>query len=305
MTIPLDPSAQRAARRLRDVVEPLAASVYFAPEVHDAFDALGFGPSAGVSNGVAGPERRAYFASRAGCIGQVPGEVVASAFGVFNPAAVVPLVDQAWAITDVTTLLTARLDGQRAFLERVLADMIAERPGDIARATTVLARMAGAGTTAGHPLYAGLRSLGFPGDAIGDLWRAADQVREHRGDSHTAAWVGAGFSAPEILLLTERWWRIPPRSYSATRAWSSEDFDAAERRLAGLGLTDGDQLTPAGLAARQDVETTTDLQELPLLAAAGDDLDELLGLLAPMAEAILGANGYPKTAFSTASDLDA
>jgi hypothetical protein len=44
---PLD--AARAARRLRDATEPLAASVYFAPECHDAYHRLGFDPSPGVA----------------------------------------------------------------------------------------------------------------------------------------------------------------------------------------------------------------------------------------------------------------
>jgi hypothetical protein len=295
----LDPSTQRTARRLRDLVEPLAASVYFAPECHERFEQLGFGPSPGSFGGVQGPEGRAYFASRGGCLGQVAGEVVASAFAVFNPAAVVPLVAEAWAIAARDRILAARLDGQRRFLERALTSP----PADLARVSAGLRRMAEAGTVAGHPLHAGLRSLGWPGDPIGDLWRAADLVREHRGDSHTAAWLSAGLSAPEILLLTERWWGIPPRSYALTRSWSTEEFDAAEARLAGSGLVAGDELTPAGLALRQQIESATDRQELPLIAALGTGGDELIAVLEPIAADIVAAQGYPARAFATSSDL--
>ena len=34
---------QEKARRLRNAVEPVAAGVYFAPEAHQAYEALGFG----------------------------------------------------------------------------------------------------------------------------------------------------------------------------------------------------------------------------------------------------------------------
>jgi hypothetical protein len=44
------------ARRLRNAVEPVAAGVYFAPEAHAAYAALGFEPSPVAQGGVARPE---------------------------------------------------------------------------------------------------------------------------------------------------------------------------------------------------------------------------------------------------------
>jgi hypothetical protein len=296
---PLDAVDQRTIRRVRDLVEPLAASVYFAPECHENYDRLGFGPSPGSFLGVEGPERRAYFTSRGACLGQVPGVVIASAFGVFDPAVVVPMVTEGWAIAGAEALLDARLDGQQRFLVRALS----APPDDLARATALLRRMADAACIGGHALHAGLRSIGWPGDPIGDLWRAADLVREHRGDSHIIAWQAAGFSAPEILLLTELWWGAPMRSYSLTRGWSQEQFDAAEQRLEADGLVAGGQLTASGLDLRRRIETVTDRQELPLLAALGSDAGELFDLLEPMADEILAAGGYPRQAFSTSADL--
>ena len=46
--------------------------------------------------------------------------VVASAFGVFNPAVVVPAVDAGWALTDATTICAARTRGATAQLVRIL-----------------------------------------------------------------------------------------------------------------------------------------------------------------------------------------
>ncbi|MDA3038104.1 MAG: hypothetical protein O3C27_01010, partial [Actinomycetota bacterium] len=98
----------RLVRRLRDLVEPLAASVYFAPEVHAAFEAIGFGPSSGESNGVRGPNTVAYVTSRGACLGQVSGHVITAAFGVFSPAVIVPAAEQGWAIAGRDAVLAAR-----------------------------------------------------------------------------------------------------------------------------------------------------------------------------------------------------
>ena len=80
----------KAARQLGSVLEPVTGQVYFSPECHANYVALGFAPSNGEFNGVAAPDGPAYFTSRGSVLGQVPGTVVAATFGVFNPEAVVP-----------------------------------------------------------------------------------------------------------------------------------------------------------------------------------------------------------------------
>ena len=129
-------------------------------------------------------------------------------------------------------------------------------------------------------------SLGFPGSPIGDLWRAADLVREHRGDSHTCAWVSHGVDAVEITLLTELWWRLPLNSYMRTRGWTEEHIDTAIDRLRERGLIEGDGFTPAGQDLRSSIEEATDRQERAIVEAIGDDADELFALLEPWPKAI-------------------
>src|SRR3954447_19395913 len=94
----------KKARALGSVIEPFAGQVYFSPECHANYEGLGFGPSPGDFGGVAGPEFSAYFTSRGSVMGQVPGELVAAAFGVFNPEIVIPAVSAGWAKTDATTI---------------------------------------------------------------------------------------------------------------------------------------------------------------------------------------------------------
>ena len=283
----------KAARRLRDAFEPIAAAVYFSPEAHQAYERLGFGPSSGERDGVQMPDGPAYFTSRGAALGQVPGEVVAAAFGVFNPEIVVPLVAMGWQTTTREAILDARLEGSVGQLTRVLG----EKPDGIDRATELLKRGAEAGTEAGHHLFAGLKSLGYPGDPMGDLWRAADLVREHRGDSHIAAWANADLDATEISLLTELYWGIPVKTYTRSRAWSDEQQDAALDRLRSRGLvTDGNEFTDEGRRVREQVEVDTDRQERRIIEAIGEEnVDELCGILEPWDEQIRAAGGYPKS----------
>src|SRR5262249_36316503 len=140
------------ARALAAAIEPMVGQVYFSPECHERYAALGFSPSPTEVGGVAMPDGVAYFCSRGSSMGQVPGEVVAAAFGVFNPAIVVPLVAQGWTITDAPTISEARTDGAVAQLRRVLGD----EPEGIDRATELLTRATDGLRPEGRPLFAGL-----------------------------------------------------------------------------------------------------------------------------------------------------
>jgi helix-turn-helix protein len=284
-----DDDVSARARALAGALEPFAGQVYFSPECHAGYAALGFAGSPGRFGDVAAPDRPAYFCSRGSVMGQVPGEVVAAAFAVFNPAVVVPSVAHGWSLTDAATICDARSAGATAQLGRVLGD----RPAGLARVNELLARALEPLRPEGRPLYAGSASLGLPGEPLADAWRRADMLREYRGDAHTSAWTAAGFDATEIGLLTELFWGLPLRTYIRTRAWSDADLDAAEARLADRGLLAGGRFTPAGRTEREAVERATDRQCRPVVEALGDDLDELLDTLLPWGETIRVAHGYP------------
>ena len=123
------------ARRLRNALEPLASNVYFAPEVHAAFEAIGFGPGVTDERSLVIADLAAYYCSRAGCMGQVPGEVVVAAFGVFSPDLIIPHVTRGWWIAGVGDVLAAREAGATASLRRLLG----EQP-QLPRATEILPR---------------------------------------------------------------------------------------------------------------------------------------------------------------------
>jgi len=276
------------ARQLGSVLEPLTGQVYFSPECHQNYVRLGFDASPGDANGVALPDGPAYFTSRGSVMGQVPGELIAAAFGVFNPEVVVPMVALGWSRTDAKTICAARDDGAISQLVRILG----EAPEGVERAIELLRRAVEPLRPEGRPLYAGLRSLSMPDVPIGTLWRLGDMLREFRGDAHTASWTSAGLNATEIGLLSELYWGLPMRSYSRTRAWTETQFDVAHERLRGRGWVDDTSLTEAGRAAREEIEIHTDLQMRPTIETVGDDITELFDILTPWGVAVRAAKGY-------------
>ena len=281
--------APTAARQLGSVLEPFVGQVYFAPECHQAYEALGFDGSAREVGGVAMPDGPAYFTSRGSVLGQVPGTVVAATFGVFNPEVVVPSVELGWSKTDAATICQARTDGAVGQLRRILGD----EPEGLDRVNELLARAVEPLRPEGRSLFAGIASRGIPDEPLAAAWRRGDMLREYRGDSHIAAWVSAELDATEIGLLTELYWGLPLRSYSRTRAWTDEQFDAATERLESRGLIADGAFTEAGRALREDIEVHTDVQMRPAMDALGDDADELFALLGPWSDQIRAAKGYP------------
>ncbi|MEO1059192.1 MAG: hypothetical protein AAFY28_19970 [Actinomycetota bacterium] len=281
-------SATSVARSLGSALEPVIGQVFFSPEAHANYIALGFDASPGAAGEVALPDGPAYFTSRGSLLGQVPGEVVASAFGVFSPTVVVPSVALGWSRTDAPTIRQARHDGAVDQLRRLLG----VSPDGLARVVELLERAVEPLRVEGRPLFAGIRSVPLDADPMGALFQLGDALREFRGDAHIAAWTIAGYDATEIGLATELYWGLPMRSYARTRGWTDEEFDGAAARLQARGHIDGDGFTETGRAARERVEADTDAAMQPALAALGDDIDELISILRPWGALIREGHGY-------------
>jgi hypothetical protein len=282
-------SAFRETRILAGAAEAFAGQVYFAPEAHAGYKKLGFSGSPGLVGEVAMPDMRAYFCSRGAILGQVPGEVVASAFAVFNPAVVIPAVEHGWSLTTAASIIAARDEAAVGALRRILGDNLdgalelAELLGPVSESLPV----------AGRPLYAGLLNAAVPDDPLGAAWRFADRLREFRGDAHTAAWTSAGYSAVEIGLMTELYWGLRSKSYVRTRGWSDAELDAGISDLESRGLIESGGLTERGRQEREAIETRTDEQCAPVLRALGDDFENAVAHLRRFSDAVREAHGYP------------
>lgn len=264
------------SRRLRARCDAVLGAVFFMPEATAGYAGIDLDPTL------------AGLASRAACMGQVPGAVAAAAFAPLEPRSVASMVDRAWHVTDPETLLDARLSSATAFL----SSLVGETPDGVDRAVELLRPVTEAADVGGHPVYAGLRSLPWPDTPLGRLWRACDLVREHRGDSHVNAFVAAGIDPLEVNLLSELWRGAALHSISvAQMGWPRAEAEAACERLRARGWVADDEggapaLTPEGRSVRDEVERATDRQERSLVEALGDDADELFGLLDPWARAV-------------------
>lgn len=267
------------ARRLRDAFEPLAMHAVWSPLVHERFAARGldfFGT---------------YVLGRACVLGRPNGRVVASAFAAFEPGMIAGIWDAATASVGPDEGHDLTFDSTAESLASVLDG------ADTAAIDSVGARLAGVvdGLDAtGRPLFTGVQSLPWPADPYGRLWQTCLALREHRGDSHVAAYIGEGFDPVRMNILTELWLDYPAGEYSGTRAWPEEATAAAMTALRADGLIDdADQLTDRGREVRDSIEARTDAMEQAVVDALGADLDPIADQLAVWSELCIDARAFP------------
>ena len=232
------------ARRLRDAFEPLAMHQVWSPSVQRRVDRGGL------------DFFRGYVWGRAAVLGDVEPAVAASAFAVFEPGVIGAGVQAGRAAIDRPSLL-ALLDRTTiaSLTEVLMTEPVPQAdvdPGGHGHGhEQVAAALRGAVEQAdgtGRPLFSGVRALGWPDEPVGQLWRACHALREHRGDSHTAAFVAAGLDPVRMNILTELWLGYGLGDYSSSRAWSAAATAIALDHLRAAGLLDGDRLTDTGRA---------------------------------------------------------
>jgi hypothetical protein len=265
-----DARVSEVSRRLRARADVILGVVWYTPEAREGYPGLPC--SAAVAN----------LAARAACLGRARGAAVAAIFAAIEPGVVTRSIDEAWRVADPELFCEARLEASVRALESVIGDA----PG-LDRALQLLQRAIGGASKEGHPMFMALQDLPWPGTTLGDLWRACDMVREHRGDSHVNAWVSMGLHPVEMNVLSELWRGVPLGSVTMMQmGWTRLDVDGALARLTERGSVVGHELTDDGRRLREEIETATDAQEQSLVEALGDDADELLELLDPWARAI-------------------
>jgi hypothetical protein len=196
-----------------------------------------------------------YFASRAAPLGRVPAQVV-----------------------------------HAASLRRILGDEQADSPG-LVRAADLTTKAATSAPTAGRVMYAGMRTLALPSDPVARLWHSATMLREHRGDGHVAALVGARIGGTEAHVLSALEMGIhPPESFGRIHHLPKERLAAVMDGLRERGLVDADgRFTDAGRETKQRVEALTDeLAATPYDALSPAELDELIAELEPITARLSG-----------------
>ena len=263
------------ARRLRDALEPIATQGWWARQVHEHPGArqLGF-----LEN---------YVWGRAASLGEPAAEVVVAAFGVFEPGLLAATYESGRGKVSRDDMLAIRDGGAAAALRTVLAGE------DVSGLADTLLDAVGPLPATARPLFAGLRSLPVPQDPYGRLWRAAELVREHRGDGHLAACVTAGLDPVESNLLTELWTGYRAGEYTATRGFDQQRIGDALDGLQARGWVADGRLTDAGRAAREAVEDATDRTQDALVANLGDRVEDVIARADRLSALVVAASTAP------------
>jgi hypothetical protein len=215
-----------------------------------------------------------YVWGRAASLGEPEPGVVVAAFGVFEPQHLRAAYTAARTACPRATLVETRARATVASLHEVLAGE------DVTGPLRALRRGVAAGDPSGRPLFAGLADQPWPADPLGQLWRACELLREHRGDTHLSVCVSEGLLPIEMNVLTELWLGLPLGPYTRTRGWSGDDIGHARDDLAARGLLRASRLTPAGRALRTAIEHDTSRGQQEIVRAVGSDVDGLGAALA-------------------------
>ena len=252
------------ARRVWEVLEPLHALIYFAPEARDAFAGLGL---KGFWMG--------YFASRAAPMGAVDAPVVTATFFNFPHRMVARALPDAWSYASPETVLRARYAAADLVWRRVFGDTDVDELAGLARR----AATAAAADFAGRALFAAHAALDWPDQAHLALWHAATLLREHRGDGHVAALVAEGVTSAASHVLAVAAGATTRERLQPSRGWDDDEWDAAAATVAGRERE-----------LREAVEARTDAAALPpLLTLGADRIERLIQLAAPLTARVIGA----------------
>ncbi|MGW3321740.1 SCO6745 family protein [Streptomyces virginiae] len=270
-------------RQLWQLLEPVHAVVYFAPEAYEEAGALGYATD---------DRWPMYFAYRAAPLGPAGAGLVNALFHSFSPRMVEHYLAGSWDTAQPARVLAARA----VAVDRSLRALLGERADspDLAEAARLTRRAAATVTTGGRPLAAANAALPWPTAPHTVLWHAATILREHRGDGHLAALQAHHLDPVESLVLQSGVGAAPAQWFE-NRRWSAEEWDGARERLAARGLLAEDgAATGAGLALRTAVEKLTDeLASDPWSALTPQEVARLADLLLPPVLDIVGADILP------------
>ena len=271
------------ARAVWQYGEPLHAIVYYAPEVRAATNALG------LKGGW-----MSYFGCRAAPLGAVNAPVVSALFYNFHPEMVARAIPDAWTHAAPSDLLDARLAAVDAAMRRILGDALVSS-ASVSRAAALAAAAVAGCNMSGRTLGSANQAIPEPEEQHLRLWQALTSIREHRGDGHVDRLVDTSISPLEALVLQAATGRSPEDGLRSHRGWSAEEWSAAATSLEARGLVDDDmRITAAGAELRHAIEDDTDRLAAPVVGAIGDDgADELVALLRPLAEVVMGAKAVP------------
>jgi hypothetical protein len=183
----VDPAVGALVRTVSPQINAIGAKFMLHP------DTRAVGSAHGVANGFA-----FYTVGRGGVLGDVDADVVASAFGFFDPG----LVRTMWGIG--TEKLRAR-EAAALFAEACRAWGRTHLAGveGLDRLADLGEKVMEAADVTGLTLFAGWRAEPLPDDAPGRAAQVIHVLREHRGSAHLVAVVATGLKPIEAMVVAQ------------------------------------------------------------------------------------------------------
>jgi hypothetical protein len=260
------------ARRMFELVEPIGAIPYSADEPNEAMFALGF------TN-----YWDTYFAGRAAPLGMTTAAVVDALFYNFAPGEVARHIPKVWRTTTPDAAIAARRTGCVNALRRILGAHV-DAPS-FHRAADLLTKAATSAASQGRPMYAALRDLPVPDEAVARLFHAAALLREHRGDGHIAALMVERVGGLEAHVLLSLDMHLPAEKFGRIHHLPEAQLTALIAGVRDRGwIGDDGWLSASGHAVKRRVEALTDdLAAEPYESLEPDELAELMTALEPLA----------------------
>jgi hypothetical protein len=128
-----------------------------------------------------------------------------------------------------------------------------------------------------------------PADPVSSAWLATTVLREHRGDGHVIAAVGAGLGGLDATLTFVGTGAVTREIMQKNRGWSDDDWEQSSRRLEARGLLDrGGRLTQTGCALRSEIEDLTDrLAAAPVERLGEAGVERAIALTAPISRHLI------------------
>ncbi|HEU5302658.1 MAG TPA: hypothetical protein VFW06_10520 [Acidimicrobiia bacterium] len=247
---------QRAGRACHDLVGWLM----WDPDAIARYEALGVKDGAGWIQ-----------AWRLAPLGRVaPAAAAATTFSI-HPQVVEVILDLAYRATDPASIGRARDQSVEEGLDSVAPGLGAQ----LAPLAEDLWRGVDSVHFGARPLFSAFRAEPRPeGSSPLSAWRAANCLRELRGDNHWALCAAADLDAVEVGLLhsvmvdveeygSEEW-------IARSRGNRDQEIALGWERLEAKGLATASSVNDAGRAFRHDLERRTDMLTAPAWQAAGE-----------------------------------
>jgi hypothetical protein len=236
------------SRAMLSASEPFTLAMLFSREIRDVVAESGITPAT------------MFIAVRGAPLGRACTAVVTAAFHAMPAEVVAESWSHAWLNTSPERVVEAQHDCLPRTASRTgLPDVVDHRvlQGLADELTDVVAGL----DTSGRVLAAANQSVAAPDEVWARFWRAANTLREYRGDAHIGALVAADLDVAEALALTIAWGseQVDAEMLRTSRRLTDARWDAAIASLSDRGFfTASGQLTASGRDLRERIEATTD-----------------------------------------------